>query len=112
VVALVLYFGVRISTRVQLVLALISILVVTVFFISVIVKLGSANSFRPFRPSSSVDGWAGIFFGVLYGILLFTGFETSANLAEETPRPWFGLAVLVIGFASTWVTRARRSAGS
>ena len=24
--------------------------------------------------------------------------------------PWFALAVLVIGFASTWVTRARRSA--
>ena len=88
VVALVLYSGVRISTRVQLVLALISIIVVTVFFISVIVKLGSANSFKPFRPSSSADGWAGIFFGVLYGILLFTGFETSANLAEETPKPY------------------------
>jgi amino acid transporter len=26
--------------------------------------------------------------------------------------PWFGLAVLVIGFASTWVIRAHRSAGS
>ena len=25
--------------------------------------------------------------------------------------PWFALAVLVIGFASTWVTHARRSAG-
>ena len=85
IVALVLYFGVRISTRVQLALALISIIVVTVFFISVIVKLGSANSFKPFRPSSSADGWPGIFFGVLYGILLFTGFESSANLAEETP---------------------------
>ena len=88
IVALVLYFGVRISTRVQLVLALISIIVVTVFFISVIVKLGSANSFKPFRPSSSADGWPGIFFGVLYGILLFTGFESSANLAEQTPDPY------------------------
>ena len=87
VVAAVLYFGVRISTRVQLVLALISIIVVTVFFVSVIVKLGSANSFKPFRPSSSADGWPGILFGVLYGILLFTGFESSANLAEETPKP-------------------------
>jgi amino acid transporter len=82
VVAAILYFGVRISTRVQLVLALIPIIVVTVFFVSVIVKLGSANSFKPFRPSSSADGWPGILFGVLYGILLFTGFESSANLAE------------------------------
>ena len=83
----VLYFGVRISTRSQLVLALVSIVVVTMFFIFVIVKLGSANSLKPFNPSSSADGWSGIFFGVLYGILMFVGFETAANLAEETPKP-------------------------
>src|SRR5579863_4460648 len=82
-----LYFGVRISVRSQLVLALISIIVVTIFFIVVIAKLGSANSFKPFNPSSSAQGWGGIFFGVLYGILLFVGFETAANLAEETPKP-------------------------
>jgi amino acid transporter len=86
-VTAVLYFGVRISVRSQLVLALISIIVVTAFFIEVIVKLGSANSFKPFNPSSSADGWGGIFFGVLYGVLLFVGFETAANLAEETPKP-------------------------
>src|SRR6516225_1291489 len=86
-IAAALYFGVRISVRSQLVLALISIIVVTVFFIFVIVKLGSANSIKPFKPSSSADGWAGIFFGVLYGVLLFVGFETAANLAEETPKP-------------------------
>ena len=99
IVALVLYFGVRISTRVQLVLALISIIVVTVFFISVIVKLGSANSFKPFQPSSSAGGWPGIFFGVLYGILLFTGFESSANLAEETPKPHKHIRAAVLSTA-------------
>jgi amino acid transporter len=86
-IAAALYFGVRVSVRAQLILALISITVVTIFFIVVIVKLGSANSLRPFKPSSSADGWAGIFFGVLYGVLLFVGFETAANLAEETPKP-------------------------
>ncbi len=86
-IAAILYFGVRLSTRTQLALALVSIVVLTVFFISVIVKLGSANSVRPFEPSSSADGWSGIFFGVLYGVLLFVGFETAANLAEETPKP-------------------------
>ena len=87
VVTGILYYGVRLSTRTQLTLALISITVVTIFFVVVIAKLGSANSLRPFRPSSSADGWGGIFFGVLYGVLLFTGFETAANLAEETPHP-------------------------
>jgi amino acid transporter len=86
-IAVILYFGVRLSTRSQLALALISIVVVTIFFITVIVKLGSANSVKPFEPSSSADGWSGIFFGVLYGVLLFVGFETAANLAEETPSP-------------------------
>jgi amino acid transporter len=86
-IAAALYFGIRVSVRAQLILALISITVVTIFFIVVIAKLGSANSLKPFKPSSSADGWAGIFFGVLYGVLLFVGFETAANLAEETPKP-------------------------
>ena len=86
-IAGILYFGVRLSTRSQLTLALVSIVVVTIFFITVIVKLGSANSLKPFNPSSAADGWSGIFFGVLYGVLLFVGFETAANLAEETPNP-------------------------
>jgi len=83
----VMYFGVRVSTRAQLLLAVVSIAVVLGFFIMVIVKLGHANSISPFKPSAAADGWSGIFFGILYGVLLFTGFETAANLAEETPNP-------------------------
>jgi amino acid transporter len=86
-IAAILYFGVRLSTRTQLALALVSIIVVLVFFITVIINLGSANSLKPFNPSSASSGWSGIFFGVLYGVLLFVGFETAANLAEETPNP-------------------------
>jgi amino acid transporter len=86
-IAAILYFGVRLSTRSQLALALVSMIVVLIFFITVIVKLGSENSLKPFNPSSAADGWSGIFFGVLYGVLVFVGFETAANLAEETPNP-------------------------
>src|SRR5947199_1720447 len=62
VIGAILYFGVRISTRSQLVLALVSIIVVGAFFIFVIIKLGSANSLKPFNPSSAADGWPGIIF--------------------------------------------------
>ncbi len=79
--------GVQLSTKAQLVLALISMGVLFVFFLFVIVKTGSGNSVKAFTPSSSPDGWAGILFAILYGVLLFTGFETAANLAEETDRP-------------------------
>jgi amino acid transporter len=92
----IIYFGVRISTRSQLTLALVSMVAVVIFFISVIVKLGSANSFKPFNPSSAAQGWSGIFFGVLYGVLLFVGFETAANLAEETPHPKRHIPVAVL----------------
>ena len=53
---LVLYFGVQISTRVQLTLALVSVAVVLAFFIKVIVDLGSANDVaKTFNPSSSTS---------------------------------------------------------
>jgi amino acid transporter len=87
-VGTILYFGVALSTRTQLTLALLSISVVLVFSIYVIVKSAGLHHISSgFSPSGSPDGWKGIFFGVLYGVLLFTGFETSANLGEETEHP-------------------------
>ena len=84
----VLYFGVQISTRVQLTLALVSVAVVLTFFLSIIVRLGGDNDFgKAFDPNPSPDGFSGIMFGVLYGVLIFVGFETAANLAEETAEP-------------------------
>lgn len=86
--ALVLYLGVALSTRTQLVLAAISFSVVLVFVIVVIAKVGSGNHVATaFNPSSSRQGLGGVFFGVLYGVLLFTGFEAAANLGEETAHP-------------------------
>ena len=94
----VLYFGVKISTRVQLTLALISIAVVLVFFITVIVDLGSGNDIaKAFDPTPDPDGFAGILFGVLYGVLIFVGFETAANLAEETAEPKRSIPRAVLG---------------
>ncbi len=89
VLFLVLYLGVQISTRVQLTLALISVAVVLSFFIYVIVKVGSDNDLaKAFDPSGSTTGnMNGVLFGVLYGVLIFVGFETAANLAEETAEP-------------------------
>jgi len=86
--AAVLYLGVALSTRAQLTLALISFSVVLVFSLYVIIKLGSGNDVATaFKPSSSPEGMRGVLFGVLYGVLLFTGFETAANLGEETTHP-------------------------
>lgn len=88
VVGTIIYLGVALSTRVQLALAAVSVSVVLVYSIFVIIKsAGLHHIAKGFSPSGSPTHWTGILFGVLYGVLLFTGFETSANLAEETDRP-------------------------
>jgi amino acid transporter len=87
-VGAIIYLGVALSTRVQLTLALISVTVVFVFSIFVIVQSGGIHHVPTgFSIGSSPSGLKGVLFGVLYGVLLFTGFETSANLAEETDKP-------------------------
>ncbi|MET8980033.1 APC family permease [Streptomyces sp. NPDC004539] len=87
VLAAVVHIGVQVSVKVQLALALVSMGVLAVFFVYVIVKVGDGNSLTAFKPSSSAQGWSGIAFSVIYGVLLFTGFESAANLAEETADP-------------------------
>ena len=84
-VFLILAGGVQISTRVQLTLALVSMVVVLAFFIDVIIH-APENSLRAFNPAEAPD-YLGILFGVLYGVLIFVGFETAANLAEEAENP-------------------------
>ena len=92
----VLYFGVQISTRVQLTLALVSVAVVLIFFVTVIAD--ASNDFgKAFDPSPSPGGFSGILFGVLYGVLIFVGFETAANLAEETAEPKRSIPRAVLG---------------
>jgi amino acid transporter len=91
-VFLVLAAGIQISTRLQLFLALVSMAVVLAFFIDVIVSSpvfadgATSDALRPFDPSEA-PSYTGILFGVLYGVLIFVGFETAANLAEEAERP-------------------------
>ena len=84
-VFLVLAAGIQISTRLQLLLALVSAAVVLAFFIKVIVD-APTNSLRAFNPAEA-PSYRGILFGVLYGVLIFVGFETAANLAEEAEQP-------------------------
>ena len=91
-VFLVLAAGIQISTRLQLILALVSVAVVLAFFIDVIVSSpvfadgATTDALRPFDPSEA-PSYTGILFGVLYGVLIFVGFETAANLAEEAEQP-------------------------
>jgi amino acid transporter len=105
-VGLVMLAGVAVSTRAQFILAITSITIIFIFFVYVIIKAGSHNDVaKALNPSSAPGGFKGVLFGMLYGVLLFTGFETAANLGEETehpkrdiPRAVLAAVIVVSGF--------------
>jgi amino acid transporter len=79
------YLGVKLATRAQLLFAGFSVLAVLLFSIWVIIRAPGGLSVAPFDLTKV--GFSGICFGVIYGIALFIGFESSANLAEECAEP-------------------------
>lgn len=91
------YFDVRFATRIQLVIILVASAVILVFAIDVIAKGGSEGiSIKPFLPSSSAAGLSGLGKGLVFAFLMFTGFEASAVLSEETKDARRVIAVTVL----------------
>jgi amino acid transporter len=77
-----------VSIRAQLFLALVTMIVVLVFSLVIVFRVGGSSqglSAEPFDPFSV--GGLDLLYGVLYGINMFIGFESAANLAEETENP-------------------------
>lgn len=87
-VTAIVIIGVQISVRAQLVLVLFSSAVVLAFSLYIIFRGGLGGhsvSLKPFNPFSVAR--LDLLYGVLYGINMFIGFESAANLAEETDDP-------------------------
>ena len=79
-------FNIRISTRAQLVLAALTVLVMVIAALSAIGDGGPESKsldFGAFWPSSAGVKWSGIFLGLAFGLLSFTGFEAGAVLAKK-----------------------------
>jgi amino acid transporter len=95
--------GIRIATRFQLILSMVSFIPLLILAVVIIAHGGAAgNTLQAFNPASapttptSVPA-AGIFPGILFAITLFIGFETSASLGEETRNPRSSIPRAVIG---------------
>lgn len=105
------YRGVQISARLTLILGAVESVIMIAFGIAVLAHAGShALSFRPLQFPSTAGGLQPIFLAFAFAVLLFTGFESAAPLAEETLNPrraipraviWSTIAVgLIWAFAS------------
>jgi amino acid transporter len=98
-------FDVKLSTRTQLLLTIVSVILMVIAAIYVIGKGSPADSVQPGKkldlgslwPSSSGVGWGGVIVGFSFAMLSFTGFEAGAVLAEETENPKHNIPRAVIG---------------
>lgn len=86
-VYVLMYRGVGLSMRSGVVLGTIEILVFVVLAVLFIAQGGSRNTLEAFTPSFAVHGWSGIFFGMIWVIFAFIGFEAVVPMAEEARKP-------------------------
>jgi len=93
------YRGIKISTRTLLVIGLVTVSVIVILDVILTVKGGKfGQTLQPFTFGHTLQGgFSGIFYGLIFGVTSFIGFETAAVLGEETknPRRAIPLSVLV-----------------
>src|SRR6202012_6054595 len=100
-VVLVVLSVIRISmtTKVQLLVGVFTVLVLLVMGIIITGKGGAhGQSLAPFTFGHTVTGgFHGVFYGLIFGITSFIGFESAADFGEETanPRRSVPIAILV-----------------
>jgi amino acid transporter len=91
------YFDVRISTKTQLWLVFGSVALVVVVALIVLAKGGAGGfSLTPFSLAAA-GGMQGLAFGMIFAILMYTGFESAAVLAEETADPKRSMPIAIVG---------------
>jgi amino acid transporter len=98
VVAVLGYYGLRLSTGVTVALAAFEVAIFLALSIWMITKNGSAVSLAPFDPRNAPNhSISGVMKGALYGILAFTGFEGAAAYGAEgkNPRRTIPVAIFV-----------------
>src|SRR5262252_1833619 len=90
---------VKVTTRVQLIVGIVTVAVILVVDLVTTAKggiHGQALSAFTFQHTNS-GGFDGVFYGIIFGVTSYIGFETAADFGEETanPRRYIPIAVIV-----------------
>jgi amino acid transporter len=78
------YTGIKRSARVAIITGSIEVTIFVALGVLLVARAGPSNTLSVFTPSTGLFGLA---WGLIYGFLSFTGFESVASLAEETDNP-------------------------
>jgi amino acid transporter len=96
--------GINSSVKTSLIFLVLELGIIVALFVTITGEGGAeGNSLAPFNPANSLTGLSGIGFGMLWGILMFVGFESAGTLGEETRDPRRGvpralfIAVILVG---------------
>lgn len=92
------YLGIRQSLNLDLSFLFYEIGIALALALTIILHLGGRFvSPAPFSFASSPTGAGGVFFGMVFAVLSFIGFEAAATLGEETRDPKRNIPLAVIG---------------
>lgn len=88
-VGILVYRGIKLSTHSVLVMMLIEASVVTLLGLTIffVKAVHGQLDFSPFNPGAALNGTNGLFAGLIFGLLSFTGYDVISTLAEETRTP-------------------------
>lgn len=87
-VCLLVFRGIKLSTRVGVILGVIEIAIFVALALTLIGKAGGHNTLSVFSPSAAPHGGIGpVFAGMIFGVLAFVGFDAAAPIAEEARAP-------------------------
>jgi amino acid transporter len=89
---------IKVTTRVQLVIGIVTVAVIVIVDLVTTVKGGShGQALSAFSFSHTVSGgFNGVFYGIILGVTSYIGFETAADFGEETanPRRYIPIAII------------------
>lgn len=98
IVVILSVFNIKLSTRVQLWTAIISVAAVVVASVITLGKGGDSGlSISAFSLGASSGGLSGIGYGMIFGFTSFIGFEAAAVLGEETAEPRRAIPKAILG---------------
>src|SRR3954447_9810824 len=89
---------ISVTTKVQLLVGVLTVLVLLVFALIVTGKGGvDGQSLQPFTFSHTASGgFHGVFYGLIFGVTSFIGFESAADFGEETANPRRAVPIAIL----------------
>jgi amino acid transporter len=89
---------IQVTTRLQLLIGVLTVAVIVIVSLVTMAKGGAhGNTAAPFTFSHTAKhGFNGVFYGIIFAVTSFIGFETAADFGEETRNPRRNIPIAVI----------------